>query len=81
MKCFSLHMNGKYRGLAVHRLKSDELAPCHLGSEGRTGEILGTDVQGELRAQAVDVGVALLPKSAAQWHFGMVSSLFFRLAS
>jgi len=40
--------------------------------QGRTGEILGTDVQGELRAQAADVGVALLPKkrsgSVALWH-------------
>ena len=42
----------------------------------RTGEILGTDVQGKLRAQAADVGIALLPKSAAaRWHFGIVSSL------
>ena len=32
MKCLSLHMNGKDRGLVVHRLKSDELAPCHLGT-------------------------------------------------
>ena len=69
-------MSGKYRRLVVHKLKSDELAPCHLGKrQGRTGEILGTDVQDELRVQAADVGAALLPKSAAaQWHFGIVSS-------
>jgi hypothetical protein len=43
--------------------------------QGRTGEILATDLQVELRDQAADVGVALLPKSAAaQWRFGMVSS-------
>jgi hypothetical protein len=43
--------------------------------QGRTGKILGTDVPDELRAQAADGGVALLPKSAAaQWHFGIVSS-------
>ena len=41
----------------------------------RTGQSLGADVQGKLRAQAADVGIALLPKSAAaQWHFGIVSS-------
>jgi len=72
MKCLSLHINGKYRGLVVHKLKSEELAPCHLGS-GKDARA-STDVQGELRAQAADVGVALLPKSAAaQWHFGIVS--------
>jgi hypothetical protein len=73
MKCLSLHMSGKYRGLVVHRLKSDELAPCHLGT-GKDAR-LGTDVQGKLRAQAADVGIALLPKSAAaRWHFGIGSS-------
>jgi hypothetical protein len=25
-------MSGQYRGLVVHRLKSDDLAPCHLGT-------------------------------------------------
>ena len=69
-------MNGKYRGLVVHKLKPSRTgAMSSWKRQGRTGEILGTDVQGELRTQAADVGVALLPKSAAaRWHFGMVSS-------
>jgi hypothetical protein len=75
-------MNGKHRGLVVHKLKPVELAPCHLGSgKDARARFLSTDIPGELRAQAADVGVALLPKSrAAQWHFGMVSSPVLRLA-
>jgi len=35
-------MNGKYRGLVVHKLKPVELAPCHLGS--------GKDARGRFSA-------------------------------
>jgi len=62
-------MNGKYRGLVVHKLKSDELAACHLesGKDARAGFSARRSVW--TTRLAADVSVALLPKSAAaQWH-------------
>jgi hypothetical protein len=63
-------------------LKSDELVPCRLGR--------GEDARARFSAPTFRVNyeprlrtfaaVVLRKSAAAQWLFGIVSSLFFRLA-